>query len=134
MACVLIASKIEEELRPVSRIIKIFHSMYLHRTNQEIKDLEDTDSVIYIESLLSLGICLLEKDLNGNWKIDSFCIWISFLWYNRSSSQVCIILYQSKHHHFNSYSRNYILILWWLNVLGIFSMIGTISIFSLLIL
>lgn len=66
MACVLIASKIEEELRPISRIIKIFHSMYLHRTNQEIKDLEDTDSVIYIEYLLSLGICLLEKDLNGN--------------------------------------------------------------------
>ena len=38
MACVLIASKIEEELRPVSLIIKIFHSLYLHRTNQEIKD------------------------------------------------------------------------------------------------
>ena len=66
MACVLIASKIEEELRPVSRIIKIFHSMYLHRTNQEIKDLEDTDSVIYVISLISVGISILEKDLNGN--------------------------------------------------------------------
>ena len=66
MACALIASKIEEELRPVSRIIKIFHSLYLHRTNQEIKDLEDTDSVIYVISLISVGISILEKDLNGN--------------------------------------------------------------------
>lgn len=45
MACVIIASKIEEELRPVSRIIKIFYSMYMHRTNQPVTDLDETDSV-----------------------------------------------------------------------------------------
>ena len=45
MACVLIASKIEEELLPVSRILKVFYPMYLHRTGQQVEELNETDAV-----------------------------------------------------------------------------------------
>ena len=47
MACVLIASKIEEEMRPISRILKIFYPMYLHRAGKEVVDLNENDEVYY---------------------------------------------------------------------------------------
>lgn len=47
MACVLIASKIEEELLPVSRILKVFYPMYLHRTGQQVEELNETDAVCW---------------------------------------------------------------------------------------
>ena len=45
MACVLIASKIEEELFPISRLIKIFFPLYLHRTGREYFEINETDEV-----------------------------------------------------------------------------------------
>lgn len=98
MACVLIASKIEEELLPISRILKIFYPMYLHRTEQEILDLNETDEVEFL-FFPFLGLSLLEKRLDGDGKACSFCFWISFLWYYRSSTSLCSFLYQSIYHH-----------------------------------
>lgn len=45
MACLFIGSKMEEELRPVSRTIKVFYRMFQRRTGQEVTDLSESDSV-----------------------------------------------------------------------------------------
>lgn len=97
MACVLIASKIEEELRPVSRILKIFYPMYLHRTGQNVIDLNETDEVIIL-FFPFLGISLLEECLDGDRETCSICFWISFLWYYRSSTSLCSVLHKSVYH------------------------------------
>lgn len=46
MSCLLIGSKIEEELRPVSRLIRVFHQMYQQRIGEPITELSDTDPVL----------------------------------------------------------------------------------------
>ena len=48
MACILIASKIEEELFPISRLIKIFFPVYLHRTGRDYFEINETDEVIFM--------------------------------------------------------------------------------------
>lgn len=45
MACLLIGSKIEEELRPMSKIIRVFYSIYQKRKGLPITELADTDPV-----------------------------------------------------------------------------------------
>ncbi|KAK8798235.1 hypothetical protein WA588_003320 [Blastocystis sp. NMH] len=45
MSCLLIGSKIEEELRPVSRLIRVFHQMYQQRIGEPITELSDTDPI-----------------------------------------------------------------------------------------
>ena len=47
MACLLIGSKIEEELRPVSRIVKTFYAIYQKRVGLPITELPETDPVIF---------------------------------------------------------------------------------------
>ena len=45
MACLLIGSKIEEELRPVSKIVKTFYAIYQKRVGLPITELTETDPV-----------------------------------------------------------------------------------------
>ena len=45
MACVLLGSKIEEELIQISKIIKVFYRMYQRRIGEDVRDLTETDSV-----------------------------------------------------------------------------------------
>ena len=45
MACLFIGSKMEEELRPVSRTVKVFYRMYQRRTGQEVTELAESDPV-----------------------------------------------------------------------------------------
>ena len=45
MTCLFIGSKIEEEMRPVPVVIRVFYRIYQRRTGQEITKLTETDPV-----------------------------------------------------------------------------------------
>ncbi|KAK8797989.1 hypothetical protein WA171_005517 [Blastocystis sp. BT1] len=45
MTCLFIGSKMEEELRPVSRTIKVFYRIFQRRTGQEVIDLAESDPI-----------------------------------------------------------------------------------------
>ena len=48
MSCLLIGSKIEEELRPVPMLIRVFYQMNQQRIGEPITELSDTDPVLLI--------------------------------------------------------------------------------------
>ncbi len=53
MTCLFIGSKMEEELRPVSRTIKVFYRIFQRRTGQEVIDLAESDPVGTARRILS---------------------------------------------------------------------------------
>ena len=63
MTCLFIASKIEEELRPVSTVIKVFYRLYQCRIGQDVTKLTETDPV-YVFLLSNVDLSALAIHIN----------------------------------------------------------------------
>ena len=63
MTCLFIASKIEEELRPVSTVIKVFYRLYQRRIGQDVTKLTETD-LVYVFLLSNVDLSALAIHIN----------------------------------------------------------------------
>ena len=93
MTCLFIASKIEEELRPVSTVIKVFYRLYQRRIGQDVTKLTETDPV-YVFLLSNVDLSSLAIHINWHRKAGSVHVWVSFIRHNRSPSALHPFLHQ----------------------------------------
>ena len=93
MTCLFIASKIEEELRPVSTVIKVFYRLYQRRIGQDVTKLTETDPVSAF-LLSNVDLSSLAIHINRHRKAGSVLLWLSSIRYNRPSSALHPFLHQ----------------------------------------
>ena len=94
MTCLFIGSKIEEEMRPVPVVIRVFYRIYQRRTGQEITKLTETDPVLFwYKAFPDLDFPALAFHSNWHWKAHSLHIWISLIRHYRSSTTIHLVLH-----------------------------------------
>lgn len=92
MTCLFIGSKIEEEMRPVPVVIRVFYRIYQRRTGQEVTKLTETDPVPFYSSFEITAFSALAFHSNRCRKASSLHIWISSVRNHRSSPTIHFVL------------------------------------------